>query len=61
MKLADALLDVCRYLQEQGERTNPGFDAALVVDLLTMIEGRGYSRGQQLIEKWKNLRRSLSL
>lgn len=42
-------------------RTNPGFDAALVVTLLGMIEGRGYARGQELVEKWHNLCGSLGL
>jgi len=40
-------------------RESPMFDEALVQALLLKIEGRGYGRGENLLEKWQRLRRDL--
>jgi hypothetical protein len=42
-------------------RANPQLDRALVVSLLDLITRRGYSRGQDLIEKWRKLRAELGV
>lgn len=36
-------------------RENPALDVAIVVRLLSLIERRGYARGQSLLAKWKRL------
>ncbi|MGC4067907.1 MAG: nucleotidyl transferase AbiEii/AbiGii toxin family protein [Polyangiaceae bacterium] len=41
-------------------RANPMLDEGLVTSLLEAITIRGYSRGQDLIEKWRRLRTELS-
>jgi hypothetical protein len=40
-------------------RTNPAIDESRVASLLRAIEARGYSRGQDLAEKWRRLRSEL--
>ena len=40
-------------------RESPMFDEALVQAFLLKIESRGYGRGEQLLEKWQQLRRDL--
>jgi hypothetical protein len=40
-------------------RANPTLDESRVRSLLEAIAGRGYSRGQDLIEKWRKLRSEL--
>jgi len=37
-------------------RANPALDESRVASLLQTIEARGYSRGQDLTEKWRKLR-----
>ena len=41
-------------------RENPTLDDSRVASLLQAIEVRGYSRGQDLTEKWRKLRAELS-
>jgi hypothetical protein len=41
-------------------RAEPEFDAALLDDLLGLIEQRGYARGQDLKAKWASLRQDLA-
>jgi hypothetical protein len=40
-------------------RANPALDESRVTSLLEAIEARGYSRGQDLAEKWRRLRTEL--
>jgi hypothetical protein len=40
-------------------RANPDLDQALVLTLLGAISGRGFARGQNLIEKWSEIRSRL--
>lgn len=42
-------------------RVNHAFDEQAVLRLLSLIETRGYSRGQDLIGKWQQLKLSLKL
>ncbi len=42
-------------------RANHAFDEQDVLRLLSLIETRGYSRGQDLIGKWQQLKLSLKL
>lgn len=42
-------------------RANHAFDEQDVLRLLSLIETRGYSRGQDLIGKWQRLKLSLKL
>lgn len=42
-------------------RANHAFDEQAVLRLLSLIETRGYSRGQDLIGKWQQLKLSLKL
>ncbi len=42
-------------------RANPGYEEALVVELLGKIGARGYARGQALLEKWAVMKARFSL
>lgn len=42
-------------------KANDGLDEAAIVELLLLIEVRGYSRGQNLLEKWEHLKSELEL
>lgn len=39
---------------------NPDFDESVVVDLLSKIEERGYARGQRLLDKWRDLKKTFA-
>jgi hypothetical protein len=40
---------------------NPTFDEARVKAYLTLVEQRGYARGQRLLPKWRKLRKQLGV